>query len=346
MAKDASKCFDLFAEILTQPTFPEDEFEKLQAQSIDAVRASKDRVQAVIGRYYDSFLYGGHPYARPQGGDEKSLPAITRSDAAAFFASNYSPDSAALVVVGDFKTADMEKLITQRLGAWKSDAKVRPADLPKPEKIVGKKLLLVDKPDATQTYFTIGNMGVERGHPDRVGIEVVNTLFGGRFTSMLSQALRIKSGLTYGASSGFRMNRVAGPFVIGSFTANATTERALDLTLETLKELHENGLKEEDLASALAYIKGSFPPRALETSGQLANRLMVMQVYGLPDSDVNDYYAQLDAVTVAEANRIIKEHFPLDNLCFVLVGKSDEIRPSIEKYAGEIATKSISEPGF
>jgi predicted Zn-dependent peptidase len=346
MSKDVSKGMELFAEVLMQPTFPEDEFLKYQGRAIDGVRSARDNAARVIGWYFNGFLYGSHPYARPRTGDEISLASITRRDLADYYASNYAPSNAILVVVGAFKTAEMEKLISARFNGWKSTAKPRPVDLPKPPQAKGQKLLLVDKPDATQTYFRVGNVGVARGNPDRVAIEVVNTLFGERFTSMINTALRIKTGLTYGASAGFTMNKEAGPFVIGSFTANATTERALELTLETLKELHEKGVTEEDLVSAKAYIKGTFPPRTLETGGQLAARLSAMQIFGLPDSDVNNFYAQVDAVTLADASRIIKTYYPLDDLCFVLVGKSEEIRPVAEKFSGEISEKSIKGPGF
>jgi predicted Zn-dependent peptidase len=346
MAKDSSKCLDLFAELLTQPTFPEDEFAKLQTQSIDAVLAAKDSARGVVSRYFVSFLYGGHPYARPNGGDEKSLAAITRDDVLAHYASTYTPDSAVLVAVGDFKTGDMEKMVSQRFGGWKTAAKAKPIDLPKPAKIEGRKLLLVDKPDATQTYFMVGNLGVARTNPDRVAIEVVNTLFGGRFTSMINTALRIKSGLTYGANSGFQMNKAGGAFLIMSFTQNPTTEKALDMTLETLRELHQNGFTEEELTSAKTYIKGTYPTGNLETTAQLAARLSTMKLYGLPDSDVNEYYTKVDAVTADDAKRIIRDYFPLDDLCFVLIGKAEEIRPGVEKFAEEIKAKSISEPGF
>jgi len=345
MAKDTAKCLDLVAEMLMQPTFPDDEFAKLQTQSIDAIRSAKDSARGVVGRYFTSFLFGDHPYARPSGGDEKSLASITRADVADYYASAYTPDSAVLVVVGDFKTGDMEKMVAQRFGGWKTAAGAKPAALPKPAKVEGQKLLLVDKPDATQTYFAVGNVGVARDNPDRVAVGVVNTLFGGRFTSMINTALRIKTGLTYGANSSFSMNKVAGPFVIGSFTPNPSTAKALDLTLETLKELHQNGFTEEDLASAKAYIKGTYPT-TLETSAQLASRLSMLQLFDLPDSDVNDYYAKVDAVTAADAKRIIADHFPLDNLCFALVGKAEEIRPLVEKFAKDIKAKSISEPGF
>ena len=89
-------------------------------------------------------------------------------------------------------------------------------------------MLLVDKPDATQTYFMIGNIGIAGINPDRGPIDVVNTLFGGRFTSLFNTELRIKSGYSYGAYSYFDELRAPGPFIMSTFTKNATTEQAID----------------------------------------------------------------------------------------------------------------------
>ena len=122
----------------------------------------------------------------------------------------------------------------------------------------GKKLLLVDKPDATQTYFAIGNVGTATGDPDRVAIRLVNTVFGGRFTSQLNEALRVESGLSYGANSSFDSRKAPGPFGIYSFTKNASTAQAIDLALQVLEKLHKQGISAAELASAKSYIKGQF----------------------------------------------------------------------------------------
>ena len=343
MAKDISKGMEIFAELVMRPTFPEGEFQKLKAQSLDTMRVSRDSANGVIGRYFTSFFYGSHPYGR--GSDEASLSSLTHNDVLDCYKSHYAPSNAIFVAVGDFKTSEMEKLISASFGSWNSKEKPRPVAIPKPSKVEGKKVLVVDKPDATQTYFVIGNVGVDSSNPDRVAIQVVNTLFGGRFTSMINTAMRY-SGLSYGANSGFSQNKGGGTFVIASFTANATTERAIDLTLETLKEFHEKGVTEEGLNSAKAYIEGSFPPETFQTSSQLASLLTSLQINERPDSEVNDFVAKVDAVTLADAKRIIATYYPLDDLCFVLVGKASEIRPVAEKYSKQITEKSIAGPGF
>ena len=191
--KDLTKGLDIFSECLTGSTFPQTEVEKLLKQNIDGLKSAKDRAQGVIGEYFNAYLYGTHPYARPVGGDEKSLAALTRDDVLKFYDSYYTPSNTILAVAGDFVAAEMEKLLTDKFGAW-PDKKAPVNNLPAPVAVTGKKLLLVDKPDSTQTYFEIGNLGIARTNPDRVHIGVINTLFGGRFTSMLNDALRVSSG--------------------------------------------------------------------------------------------------------------------------------------------------------
>ena len=342
--KDLAKGLGIFSDCLMNSAFPQTEVEKLLKQNIDGLKAAKDQAQGVIGEYFNAYLYGNHPYARPISGDEKSLAALTRDDVAKFYESYYTPSNTILSVAGDFNSAEMEKLLSDTFGTWAN--KQAPAvNLPDPQMFTGKKLLLVDKPDSTQTYYQIGNIGIARTSADRVYLNVINTLFGGRFTSMLNDALRVSSGLTYGASSRFEQRKARGAFVISTYTRNATTEKAIDLTLEILNKLHTQGVSEKDLQSAKNYIKGQFPP-TIETSDQLAGLLASLEFYGLDASDINDYYKQIDAMTLADAQRVIKQYYPLDNLVFVLIGKASEIESVAKKYAPKLDAKSISQPGF
>src|SRR4029077_20425795 len=139
-----------------------------------------------------------------------------------------------------------------------------------------------------------------------VWVDVVNTLFGGRFTSWLSTELRIKSGLTYSANSRFDERLKPGPFFISSFTPNATTVQALDLTLATLQRLHQEGITEDELQSAKTYIKGQFPPQ-IETTARLAATIAELEFFGLDQRDINTLYAKVDAMTLTDAKRTIQE---------------------------------------
>jgi len=342
--KDLAKGLDLLADVIVNPTFPEDEVTKIVKQRLDGIKASKDRAQGAIGQYFNRYLYGSHPYGRPPAGDESSLAALTRDDVVRFYGANYIPGGIILAASGDFATSEMEKLLTGKFLTWqaKPSTAVR---VPDPAPAQGKRLLLVDKPDSTQTFFRIGNVGVARSNPDRVWIDVVNTLFGGRFTSWLNTELRIKSGLTYGASSRFDERLKPGPFFISSFTPNSTTAQALDLALATLQRLHEAGITKEELQSAKTYIKGQFPPE-IETTDRLAATIAELEFFSLDEREVNTLYSKVDAMTLADAKRIVREYFPLEKLVFVLIGKASEIEPVVKKYAKTMDKKGITEPGF
>jgi zinc protease len=344
LTKDLAKGLELFSDALLRPTFPQSESDKVLAQSLDGVKAAKDEPQQVLGIYFNGYLFGATPYGQPPDGDEVSLKRIQREAIVNFYGSNYTPNNTILAVAGEFDSADLRKKLEDTFGAWPTRP-VTAAAIPQTAPAKGKRLLLIDKPDATQTYFAIGNLGTAANDPDRFAIRVVNTIFGGRFTSELNEALRVESGYTYGASSFFDAHKSPGPFVISSFTKNATTTPAIDLALQVLDKLHKDGVTAEQLASAKAYIKGQFPPR-IETSGQLARAIAVNEFYGLGDDEVNQLEARVDAVTPEVARRVIEKHYPMDNLVFVLIGKASEIRPAVKKYAAQMDERSINDPGF
>jgi predicted Zn-dependent peptidase len=343
LTKDLDRGLDIFSDALLHASFPQAEVDKLLAQSIDGVKAAKDQAESVMFNYYDGYLFGSHPYARP-GGDELTLKKIQRDAIVKFYQTYYVPSNTILAVAGEFNAAELKKKLEDAFGAW--PAKTAPAvSIPATAAVKGKRLLLVDKPDATQTYFAIGNVGITANDPDRVAIRVVNTAFGGTFASLLNTALRIESGYTYGASSFFQNQKAAGPFIVYSFTKNETTAPAIDLALKVLDDLHKNGLTAAQLDTAKKYIKGQFPPR-IETSGQLAARIAASEFYGLDDNEINQLEARIDAVTLETAKQIIEKHFPKENMVFVLIGKASEIGPAVKKYTDKQDERKISEPGF
>ncbi len=344
LTKDLNKGLDLFADALLQPTFPQEEVDKSLAQSLDGVKGSKDEPRQVLPIYYYAYLYGARGYGRPEDGDENSLKKINRDSITKFYAANYAPGNTILAIAGEFNAAELRKQLEATFGAWPAKP-VTPVVIPAIPASKGKRLLLIDKPDATQTYFAIGNIETTVGDPDRVAIRVVNTIFGGRFTSMLNEALRVESGLTYGVRSSFDPRKEPGPYGIYTFTKNDSTVQAIDMALAVLQKLHKDGISEEQLKSAKSYVKGQFPP-TIETSRALAQRIASNEFYGLDDNEVNQLEARIDAVTPEIARQVIQKHFPEDNLVFVLIGKASAIAPAVKKYAEKQDAREISAPGF
>src|SRR5262245_22464994 len=200
LTKDLDKGLDLLSDAMLHPAVPQVEVDKLLSQSVDGIKAAKDDAQSVVLSYYYGYLFGKHPYARSEGGDEASLPRIKRAAIVKFYETNYTPGNTILAVAGEFNPSQMKAKLEQVFGGWTTKGAAPPA-LSAPQQVKGKRLLLIDKPDSTQTFFAIGNVGTSVTDPDRVAVRVVNTIFGGRFTSQLNEALRVESGLTYGAES-------------------------------------------------------------------------------------------------------------------------------------------------
>jgi zinc protease len=344
LTKDLDRGLGLFADALLHATFPKEEVDKLLAQALDGVRGAKDDPQQVIGLYYYGYLFGAHPYGRPAGGDEITLTQIQRDSITKFYETNYAPGNTLLAIAGEFNAAEMRRKLEDVFGAWPTQS-VKPVAIPAASPVKTRRLLLVDKGDSTQTYFAFGNVGVARNDPDRVAIRVVNTIFGGRFTSELNEALRVESGYSYGASSFFDARKAPGPFGVFSFTKNETTAPAIDKALEVLQKLHKDGVTEEQLKSAKSYIKGQFPPN-IETSAQLAQIIANHEFYGLGDDEINQLESRVDAVTPELARQVIQKHFPAENFVFVLIGKASEISPAVKKYAEKEDARSITDPGF
>ena len=343
LAKDINPGLGLLADILRHPTFPDDEVRKQIDLNVNGIRERKDNPRQVVGDYYDGFLFAGHPFGRPVRGTETSQAALTRADVQQFYSTWVRPNAAILAVAGDFDADAMRARIENVLGAWEQQPfKTPAATAPKPFK--GRKVLLVDKPDASQTYFRLGNVGVAKGTPDEPALDVVNTVFGGRFTSWLSTELRIKSGLTYNAGSRFVERRVPGSFFISSFTRTADTEKAVDLALQVLDRLHRQGLSDQELDSARNYIRGQFPP-GYETPGQLAAAMVELEFYGLDRAYINEHTRRTDAVTLADAKRVVAGHYPAKDLAIVLVGQAAKVKPVAAKY-GPVTEKNITAPGF
>ena len=344
LSKDLAAGLDLLLDAIVHPAFREEEMKKVVAQYVDSAKSLKDNPDAVAGEYYRSFYYGdAHPYGRPA--DELTYSKISRQQIVDFHKRMFVGRNMLIAVAGDVDPAIAVKTLTDAFGSvpagegyqWKKVSVSRAKQT---------RIAVIDKPDATQTQFLIGQPGIERSHPDRVPLWVVNTIFGGRFTSMLNDELRVNSGLTYGASSRFDQTHLPGRITIASFTRTETTGKAIDLALTLLKRLREKGLTAEQLASAKQYLKGTYPTDRLETPDQLVNILNEIELYDLNRGEVDDLFARIDAVTLDRTNEIIKKYYSSDNLTFLLLGNAAKFKEDLKKYGDDLVMVPINRPGL
>lgn len=347
-AKDHDKVLNLLKEVLLEPVFNADEFEKEKKRTLVMLEQQKESPRNVISSYFDKFLFGDHVYGNIVQGKISSVSGLTVEDVKKFYRENYLPEGSAIALAGDFNSTAMKAKITSLFSGWKKGSRPQSNPAAAPISKPGKQqVLLVNKDDAKETTFYIGAPGISRNNPDFVSIEVINTLFGGRFTSMLNDELRVNTGLTYGAGSRFNALKNGGSFYISTFTAGATTEPAIDKAIEVLNKLHRDGIDEKSLTSAKNYVKGQFPPR-YETAGQLAGLMTQMFWYNFDESFINNFEKNVDGLNLEKAKEIVAKYFPKDKLQFVLVGKSADIKKIAEKYGAvtEVQIKEEVKKGF
>ena len=345
LSRDAELMIELVSDVLLQPTLTEAEFVKERGRTIGLIKAAKDAdPNGLLPYYANRFLFGDHPYGNPTIGSEASLAELEHADLVEHYANNFGGDRLIVSVVGDFDLAALKARLSGVFGGW-PPAAGELVRAPVPETAPGPRVLLVDKPGATQTSFWFGDRGVAINYPRRAELDLANTVFGGRFTSMLVTELRVNAGLTYSARSTIDRRSQPGSVMIKSFTETGTTIEAIDLAISVLGRLLDDGLDDAMMTSARNYIMGQFPP-SLETGSSVANMLAFLEQQGLDRSYIDEYGAALAATTEDSVAASIAEVYPdRDRLVFVIIGDADVIRDDIAKY-GPVTEMSITEPRF
>ena len=345
MSRDTGLMVELLTDMLTRPRFSQDELEKTRERMVSEIAAAKDGdPRVLIGAYFQAFHFASHPYGTPVSGSEASLPGLSREDVLAYAKNHLGADRLILSVVGDFDAKALAAKLESSLGGW-AGAATPPPEVPPTTASKGRRVLLVDKPDATQTYFWMGNTGIARDDPDRVTVKLAETVLGGRFTSLLNTELRVKSGLSYGANAFFMRNSRPGAVVITSYTKTEATGKAIDMALDVLSRYRQSGMDDTMLASARAYVLGQFPP-TLETGAQVAGKLAELAFYGLDSSDVDGFASAVSSTTRDSVRAVIQRTLPArEDLTVVLIGKASAIRDVARKY-GTVTEMKISDKGF
>ena len=345
MARDADLMIELLADLLRRPTLSKAEMDKVRERRINLIRAAKDgNLNALMPIYGAAFLFGEHPYGNPVDGNETSLANIRHSDLLGYYEAFVGGDRLVISVSGYFDIADMEQKLTDAFADWRAATSPLPAVEPPPPQ-TGTRVLLIDKPGATQTYFRIASIGVAMDYPQRAALNLANTRFGGQFTSMLNTALRVESGLTYGARSSLMRPSKPGSVAIASFTRTGATTEAIDMALLVLGQLKGGAITDDALQSAKSYLLGQFPT-SFETARQLASIFAHLESNGLGPEYINDYGEAIAAVELESLNEVISEVYPApQNVVFVILGDAERIRDEIAKY-GPVTELAINEPRF
>ena len=216
-----------------------------------------------------------------------------------------------LVVVGDVRTADVVRQVTDAFGGWAKPTTPVPsveiADVGTPAKAPAP--IVIPQADSPQTSILFGyNGGLTQTSPDYYAAQIMNyTLGGDTFGSRVGKTIRDQNGLAYSVSSSFAASHGSGPFevFIGANPKNAT--RAITLMRQIITQEQKYGVTPDEVRQAKLYITGSYPLR-LETNAGVAGVLALAEDYGLGLDFPERRNAIYNAVTVDQVNAAAKKY--------------------------------------
>jgi zinc protease len=326
------RCLDILADVATAPTFPAAEVNRLRRREVASLAHDLDEPSVIADRAMLQAVFGRHPYGHPPDGRARDLRAARRADVTGFHARHFRPGSAILIVVGNVPTAEVLALARTRFGRWRGEdgATVTIAPPAPPPQAV----LVVDKPDATQTQVRIASAGFARRSPDYHGGVVASALLGGGFTSRLMEAIRVNRGLSYGVRSRFATSAAGGLFFISTFTKVETTAEIVQVALDETARFCDGGPTAEELERMQSYLCGLYP-LSLETHDQLAEKLSDLALFDLPDEEVSGFRGKIRAVTAETCRDVGRRYFPLAERVVVAVGPAKSIVRQLERF-GEV----------
>ena len=331
LTRNLDQALDIFADVIVNPTFPDTEFESVRRRTLAGFLQRRSNPNAISDVVYDRVLYGkDHPYGRQLSGDETTIKNLKRDDLVGFYESTYRPNNAVLVVVGDVDGKTLMPKLEKAFAGWKPGT-IPSGKLSEAKALDKAGIYLVDRTGSAQSVVSIGQIGVARDNPDYFPLQVMNSILGGQFSSRVNLNLREEKGYTYGARTGLSYRRGAGPFTASADVQTAVTKESV---AEFIKEI--KGIRGElpVSQSELEYNKQSLIrayPRGFETVGQISGQLSNLIVYGLPDSYFNDYISKVNAVTLADVNRVANKYLTPDKLAIVVVGDRKVIEPGLKE---------------
>jgi zinc protease len=342
MSNRFEQALGFVSDVVRNPVFKEEEVQRLREQSIDSVRVALQDPLSIARYVAGLVVFEDRPYGHAASGTPESLGRIARDEVVAFHKRHYRPNNAVLVVAGDVKPeaafASAEKLF----GGWKSapvevaKADETPAAESKPRVIV------VDMPDAGQAAVLVTRRGLRRVDPQYYAALVTNSVLGGGYSARLNQEIRIKRGLSYGASSAFELRRDPGPFAAYTQTKNESAAEVAGIIIDELNRLGSAEIAEEELTPRKAVLVGGFG-RALETTAGIVERIASLALYDLPLRDIGAYIPGVQAVTAEAVRKFATSQLAGSGANIIIVGDADTFIEALRKRFGTVEVIPMEE---
>ena len=317
-SRDFEAGVGLMAEMVREPAFAETEFDRERGLALARVESLADDPEALAEAAFARWLWATHPYGRPRDGTATSLKALTRADVVAFHRAHYVPGGAVLILSGDITVARARGALEKAFGSWRGAA-AKSAAVPAAPAFKGRRVLLIDKPDATQSQILLGNLALRRADPAFEALTVANAVLGSGFTSWLVDQVRVQRGLTYSIHSSVGAGSAAGSVYVATFSKNETVAETLGLVIDLMRRMRAEGPGAAELETGRNYVAGLYPLR-IEAPDALAGEMLDVEFYGLGKGYIDGYQGRIRAVTLEQARAAAARFVPADDLAITVVG--------------------------
>lgn len=331
LSKYKDDVLGIMTDMLYNPSFPQDEFDRAIEQTLTGLQQSKDDPNGIAGRIGGIVNYGkDHPYGEYT--TEESVKNISIEDLKGHYGKFFKPNIAYLVVVGDITKKEAQKMAKKYFGKWEKGDVVK-EEFPTPKTVDKTIISLVDRPSSVQSVISI-SYPVENkpGNADATAVSVMNNILGGGGSARLFMNLREDKGYTYGAYSNVGSSKYSANFGASASVRNEVTDSSLVQFMYELRRIREEQVTQEELDGAKNFLRGSFG-RSLESRGTAAQFALNTEVNNLPEDYYANYLKRLEAVTIADVQRVAKKFVRPDQANIVIVGKADEIAEKLKPFA-------------
>lgn len=328
LSKYNEKLISMLADVAMNANFTQEELDKLKKQYISGLASEKDDPDAIANNVRQVLVYGkNHPYGELP--SEESIERIELEDAKNYYSTYFKPNIAYMAIVGDVNFKKVKKLVTKTFSDWKK-GEIPSFNYEKPEAPEATEIVFVNKPGAVQSVISVCYpVDLKPGDSDKIPSSVMNTLFGGGFTSRLNLNLREDHSYTYGARSTLSDDQLVGYFNATAKVRNEVTDSAV---IETMKEMvnMQQGVTADELQGIKNYITGNFAI-GLENPQTVARFEINKQINNLPSDYYANYLKNVAAVSENDIKTMASKYIRPMNAYILVVGNKEEVADDLKK---------------
>jgi zinc protease len=330
---------DLLARLIASPTFPDSELEKLKRESIAEIIEARDSDRIVAQKAFQRTLFEGHPYGHNSGGTTTSVGAIVRDDVLGFYKRHVVQSNMVVGLAGDVG-GDRAPVLARRIVEGVERGEPWAGEVPEPAMRPGRRLLMVDKPERTQTQILVGTLGTSPHDNDHLSLLVANAVFGGTFTSRLMKEVRSKRGWSYGASSRLGIDRRRQAWFMWTFPSAQDSAPCLKLSIDLLEAWVQGGVTPREVSFIQRYLVRSHA-FDIDTAAKRLHQALDVELLALPRDYFRKWVDSVKAVTPEAATAAVKERIKPKDLLAVVVGTAADVLDPLRSAVVELSEASV-----